>query len=43
MVLSSPSSPPFISLFAMQVVLSMGDWFVDGNIFMKSGVRIEGR
>lgn len=25
-----------------QVVLDLGNWFVDGNIFMKSGVFLDG-
>lgn len=33
-------TPP---LCIRQVVLPQGNWFVDGNIFMKSGVFLDGR
>ena len=38
--------PTFFSrrlrLVFLQVVLDLGDWYVDGNIFMKSGVFLDG-
>ena len=32
-----------IPALTCQVHLPMGSWFVDGNIFMKSGVHLNGR
>lgn len=29
-------------LSCFQVMMPPGDWFLDGNIFMKSGVHLEG-
>lgn len=34
--------PTHVSLLE-QVAMNFGEWFVDGNIFMKSGVTIDAR
>lgn len=35
--------PPAVPLFACQVEMPFGEWFVDGNIFMKSGIFLNAR
>lgn len=42
-----PTPPTFlralISIDYSQVKMNFGDWFIDGNLFMKSGVLIDAR